>query len=188
MDYKRRYEEALERAKQHYDSHKDNPSKAQEFIDIFPELSGHDNSDATKAHEFSVGDWVVWNGRTLQVLDNGTGGYHCDCANIPFERECEIRLWTLADAESGDVLSHDDGFVMLVDRSEGSLMRHCAILSDGFFQTFRVDTIDDGLHPATSEERKLLFEKIDEAGLMYDKKKNTLKHKNPSRDNDNSGL
>ena len=39
MDYEKAYKEALERARDYYDFYKENPAKAQPFIDIFPELA-----------------------------------------------------------------------------------------------------------------------------------------------------
>lgn len=43
MDYEKKYEEALERARDYYEFYKEYPAKAQPFIDIFPELAESDD-------------------------------------------------------------------------------------------------------------------------------------------------
>ena len=49
MDYEKAYKEALERARDYYEFYKENPAKAQPFIDIFPELAESEDERIRKA-------------------------------------------------------------------------------------------------------------------------------------------
>ena len=58
MDYEKKYEEALERARDYYEFYKENPAKAQPFIDIFPELAESEDERIRKELiEYLRSDW-----------------------------------------------------------------------------------------------------------------------------------
>ena len=110
-------------------------------------------------------------GRTLTI------GSH----NIDYHHH----LWTIKDAKAGDVLFIEiDASTCIFKKFEENLL-YSYIISDGklliedshyYYET------SDNVHPATKEQRDLLFQKMKEAGYEWDFEKKELKkieNKNP---------
>ena len=107
-----------------------------------------------------------------------------DNSNIPFEiKYCVndyFRLWTIQDANDGDVLSIRNPFIFRGfgdKRHPNSPTAYCGINSSGtFILSWENDwwTADDA-HPATKEQHDILFQKMKEAGYEWDAEKKELK-------------
>ena len=92
-----------------------------------------------------------------------------------------MHLWTIQDARDGDVIFYDEGWICIFKCIHGIwYSSYCFITDDGEFHTgyerHAVDsTIHGNAHPATKEQRDLLFQKIKEAGYEWDTDKKELK-------------
>ena len=91
-----------------------------------------------------------------------------------------LKNWTIQDAKDGDVIFYDDGWTCIFKRIHGIwFSSYCFITSDGEFhtayETHAVDsTINGNAHPATKEQRDILFQKIKEAGYKWNPETKTL--------------
>jgi hypothetical protein len=85
MDYEKKYEEALERARAYYEFYKENPAKAQPFIDIFPELVESEDERIRKVLLNLVSNDKA-NGYTRFYEE---GGITCDDAIAYLEKQKE---------------------------------------------------------------------------------------------------
>ena len=110
-------------------------------------------------------------------------------SNIPFEiKYCVndyFRPWTIKDAKDGDVLANDHHILILKElvydwSSNGtpnSVKAYCGIKPNGNFEIGKRNYCFCGtlhIHPATKEQRKLLFQKMREAGYEWDSGKKEL--------------
>ena len=138
--------------------------------------------------KFKVGDWIAYNHnpnlpprKIIQITNE-----HYVFNNGSFEiktLEADWHLWTIQDAKDGDVLVYGDNpadhhlrIIMLFKsmRAFNSARNHFHIFDD----EFRInDWCDCGktVHPATKEQRDLLFSKMNEAGYEFDFKDKELK-------------
>ena len=168
------------------------------------EKQGKNSIDKIKPR-FNVGDWVVFitSGSIYQVekkenyeytLKNIHGGSFC----VPFSNEELIREWTIQDAIDGDVLAlswledknlWEKIIIFKKYHSEG-VKGICSMpCVEGYGNTFKngkmaftdekvpyySKTWTWNLHPATKEQRDLLFQKIKEAGYEWDVDNKELK-------------
>lgn len=133
--------------------------------------------------KFNVGDYLVndyCKGKVIALTDDA---YLLDTEQgIPFSYEHNAHLWTIQDAEDGDVLAVEDKnfatpFVAIykslgdtVDE-EPTYNSRCFIGFDGNFYTGEEGHVIEGIHPATKEQRVLLFSKMKEAGYEWDAEK-----------------
>jgi hypothetical protein len=152
--------------------------------------------------KFKAGDWIVFNGLTLQVkrvvkgyyittsLDGITNGYDWGIDNA-------ARLWTIQEAKDGDVLIDKSGsrecpFIFKETKPSDiktdilnplAVLGYCGIGGAGFTKgSGWGDTANCIYYPATKEQRGLLFQKMKEKGYMWDFEKKELKkiEKNPA--------
>lgn len=109
--------------------------------------------------------------------------------------ECRdyFRPWHQQDAHPGDVLTiHDMGAltptVFIFNKHKGDLLveSSCYVTASGFpqfvgqeFKPMKIKIANQGITPATKEERDLLFEKMHEAGYVWDAEKLELKKYKP---------
>lgn len=129
--------------------------------------------------KFKVGDWVVYGDEDVDLI---TGlcdkGYEVnDCAYIPFGCEDDMRYWTIQDAKKGDILSYDKSkcIAMFLKIENVSFKDICFIGAiDGKFHIGGWHDIENA-HPATKEQRDLLFTKMKEAGYKWDFNNKELK-------------
>ena len=153
------------------------------------EVITYSESEGYKVIEpkFKVGDWVM---STLpgikypHLITDIQNGYYIfgeddDYAHIA-SNDNILKLWTIQDAKDGNVLVYRNTvteIIMLfkswvVDREAAYTHFHI------FDNDFRVnDSCDcgNGAHPATKEQRDLLFQKMKEAGYEWDAEKKELK-------------
>ena len=139
--------------------------------------------------KFKVGDWVVNTvGDTNQVVKVWEDGYTLD--NDTFLSNSwateHYHRWTIQDAEDGHVLvsngkrGQEVGIVKKFIGKYGGYDKcfetYCYSDLDG---TFRIGEYMGGtsIHPATKEQRDLLFQKMADAGYKWDAGKKELWHK-----------
>lgn len=143
--------------------------------------------------KFKVGDWVVDKHclKTYQVfsIDNSEHNYIAySCKPLfntngdwPCFHEDMIQPWTIQDANDGDILEFGDhgrlvvGIVCHVNKTTGKVDVNCLLENNNFKigNYYNLDTIKP--HPATKEQRDLLFQKMHEAGYKWDAEKKELK-------------
>ena len=136
--------------------------------------------------KFKVGDWVVDNecGKLNQIDSVRDKGY--DFANGDYmsyeSAHKELRLWAIQDAEDGDVLEFGDhgrlvvGIISHINKSTGKVDVYCLLEANNFKAGiyYALDTIKP--HPATKEQRDILFQKMKEAGYEFDFDRKKLKN------------
>jgi hypothetical protein len=135
--------------------------------------------------KFKAGDWIVFNGLTLQVkrvvkgyyittsLDGITNGYDWSIDNA-------ARLWTIQDAKDGDVLVLNNEVFIYAHRKQmySIAVAHCFVDSAGSFYLdgeFGYKECGKTTSPATKEQRNLLFQKMKGAGYVWDTEDKQLK-------------
>lgn len=143
-----------------------------------------EQNPANKAKpKFKNGQWIVWQDKCYQVYYNGCGYELIDQNGLSTSLEYDTidenaRLWTIQDAKNGDVLAFDNIIVMFKDLYKTTFHSYCYIEHEAF--CISKDNISDwwicqGFHPATKEQRALLFQKMKEAGYEWDVDKKELK-------------
>lgn len=128
--------------------------------------------------EFKVGEWAVdeednyvYQVRRVNLTDSG----------YFYSTKTNCHHWTIQDAKDGDVLVASDGSIFLFAGVVDCACKFYVVLTagnnvkikkpgeSGYWETSRA------VHPATKEERDLLFQKMKEAGYEWDAKKKELK-------------
>lgn len=110
------------------------------------------------------------------IIDDNGKRYNCNNWAV-FQRY--LRLWTILDAKDGDVLAWDDSKCIDLFKS---IYNEEYIISHGFVRHF-TGTFEagksyrdiKGAHPATKEQRDILFRKMKEAGYEWDAETNMIK-------------
>ena len=138
--------------------------------------------------KFKVGDWCIDNEdgtifQIVEVLDNTYSyktneGKEYSCTQNLLEYDA--RLWTIQDAKDGDVLEFGDhgrlvvGIVSYINKTTGKVDVNCLLENNNFKvgNYYNLDTIKP--HPATKEQRDLLFSKMKEAGYEWNVGKKKL--------------
>lgn len=144
--------------------------------------------------KFKVEDYIVPNNdafleiwRIINIDKDGYYNIQCitnseydEIYRIPaFVLEKEYHLWTIADAKCGDVLVASDGSLFILSKVVDTAAFHYFSLckngskeiGDGNHAWESVR----GCHPATKEERELLYAKMKESGWEWDSEKKELK-------------
>lgn len=138
--------------------------------------------------KFKVGDWVVYDHRPYQVVELPKEGY----INLGLKRNGKVefapspycRHWSIQDAKDGDVLASeltgsiflfrgikDDKIDFYCDYdTELEWPEHRFGINDTDQHYGSVEESQD-IHPATKEQRDLLFAKMKEAGYEWDGEK-----------------
>jgi hypothetical protein len=141
--------------------------------------------------KFRVGDWVInKHSFVMQIVDVQDSHYvymykgkELSATIEQMENSCH--LWTIQDAKDGDVLEFADhgrtviGIVSYVNKVTGKVDVNCLLEGNNFKlgNYYALDTIKP--HPATEEQRDLLFQKMKEAGYEWDAKDKVLKKIEP---------
>ena len=143
----------------------------------------HSEDDEPKFHP---GDWIVDNeyGDVLKVDKAHANSYEITTQDgevfgiLKEDVECNHRLWTIEDAEDGDVLATSAGAFIYNGNNGGggSPGSYCGINTLGRFQLgSETHWARKKVYPATKEQRELLFQKMKEAGYEWDNEKKGLK-------------
>ena len=141
--------------------------------------------------EFEIDDWVVFNnhpekGSIYQVKDTHNYEYTLQhilggSMPIPFSKVDMLKLWTIDDAKNGDVLVDKDNNIGIFQKFEGIYWYSYIYLGcDGELRGFSIGGShkQTDVHPATKEQRDLLFQKIKEAGYKWNPETKTLEKLN----------
>ena len=133
--------------------------------------------------KFKVGDWIVYREDIWKIGNIALENYYellktnNEVATRSIKEVDEnAHLWTIKDAKYGDVLVHNDCAFIFVGL-EGNIVRALAkTLFDGIIPIYfgEIDENND-YHPATKEQRELLFKEMKEAGYEWDSEKKELK-------------
>ena len=154
------------------------------------------NADKVES-KFKVGDWVVrTNGENFrngskfaQIQSIALYGEMCYLDTGRWLYPSELRLWTINDAEPGDVLicpkyAGDvipNIFIFKNIDINNDVLCYCSLLKI-FFATegyvASADPIDTDFYPANKEQYDLLFKKMKESGYKWNVDKKELKKLN----------
>ena len=164
--------------------------------DLF--ICGFDDADNWKLVEqkpadkiepkFHKGDWIVHHGteNIYQVVAIIGNQYQLKYGDNYTVQKCTdvdrcARLWNITkDAKDGDVLVLNDEVFIYAHRKQlySIAVAHCFVDSTGGFHfdgEFGHTEEGNSIHPATKEQRDLLFKKMKEAGYEWDAEKKELK-------------
>ena len=153
----------------------------------------YNSADKTEP-KFKVGDWIITKDKNVhkdysvcKIVKIENNRYHLengDYLDIDTLEQYDYRLWTIEDANDGDVLAcgdkvYDCPFIFH-NLTEGLNPRsYCGVNTLHHFQ----DNDENGgfwcksdeVRPATKEQRELLFKKMKEAGYQWNPDKKKLK-------------
>ena len=140
--------------------------------------------------KFKVGDWIVNNlSKDVFLIKSFNNGY-CTLEDIkgniisPCLPPCESEshLWTIQDAKEGDIITEDpfkpypSPFVAIYKKqNEEDFDSHCFIGFNGKFYEGEEGHSIENMHPATKEQRELLFQTMYEAGYEWNSENKELK-------------
>lgn len=130
--------------------------------------------------KFHEGDWAVSNldKKTRQIsevhFDEYNSYYVVNGKSVNLEEYDRLHhLWTIEDAKDGDVLVDVYGNIGIFQKNDDfDWTSYCSLGVNGGFQNFKVEHENDKTHPATKEQRDLLFQKMKESG--YERKDKEL--------------
>ena len=138
--------------------------------------------------KFKMGDWViVHNKDAYQVIEVNEHNYRLKHflggeMPFPFTQESSLRKWTIQDVKDGDVLAAEPidnyqfPFIAICKNCGFDFFNsYCFIGFDGKFYEADEGHAVDNIHPATKEQRSILFQKMKEAGYEWDAEKKELK-------------
>lgn len=150
------------------------------------EKQGEQKPTDNAVPKFKVGDWVTNSIETVQITGYDIDyGYQVDYKGNLLHRdtdfiEKEYHFWKIQDAKDGDVLATKWG-AFIVKEYLDIINPDCVIAYCGINSIGRFDKCDgiypwtgEKITPATKEERKLLFQKMKEAGYVWDAEKKEL--------------
>lgn len=135
--------------------------------------------------KFKVGDWVVLEDSLsiykivevckswYEVISNNDGIHY----SISFDEEDDCRLWTIEDAKDGNVLCfNDDVFILKYYILFNKVVCHCCYNKYFMPNNAYLITKEDfsKIHPATTEQRNFLFQKMKNMGYEWDVKEKKL--------------
>ena len=129
-----------------------------------------------------VGEWIINNDKRIpvlrQILEIEKYGYLTSTGYISFDKvKTDYHLWTIQDAKDGDVLTTDLVHFMFKSNDSDDTYMYCyySVISDVFNVSDTAIVNSEYVHPATKEQRDLLFQKMKEAGYEWNAEKKELK-------------
>ena len=140
--------------------------------------------------KFHEGDWITNGDYTWKIVEVKPLDYilQSQDGNIVDDTishvDEQFHLWTINDAKDGDVLADDDNNIFIFDGTveKGKYpFAYCGLTAQGFdsYDIRLPFTHDNNIHPATWEQRNLLFKKMKEAGYEWDSEKKEQKEIDP---------
>lgn len=145
------------------------------------------DNDIKTESKFKVGDWIVSSkGKALHITDIKDSCYIFNNNESHFWIICycnqKSHLWTIKDAKDGDILVTSDGNPFIYkgcfDSNHPTVpAAYCGIADGGYF--CYCEDIDDWwtdgeVYPATEEQCKLLFRKMEGTGWEWDSENKKL--------------
>lgn len=144
--------------------------------------------------KFHEGDWVIDKQGIVHQIANVVENVTCHTYGYDivgggyFNDNTEgVRLWTIQDAKDGDILAGSKDEVILIFRGIGNTEWNDVIDYHCCYDCYRKEFIiqkdlhfwgyvkDNQLRPVTKEQRDFLFQKIKEAGYVWDSGKKELR-------------
>lgn len=131
--------------------------------------------------KFKIGQWIVWQDKCYKVNYNGCGYELVDKNGLSTSLEYgtideNAHLWSINDAKEGDILITENErpfiFKGCLDKiHSNNPVAHGGIDNSGCFYPCSNNCInrwtEGNVHPATKEQRDLLFAKMKEAGYEW---------------------
>ena len=158
---------------------------------LFEAHPGYKKLELPVEPKFKVGGWIVRGEGFVyepSLITEIRGYYICELINgerVTYtlnDVHNNFHLWTITDAKDGDVLATDNGWTCIFKAFDGCVFSsYCFMDSEKWFFAFgsEAHTLDSrmngNIHPATEEQRELLFKKMREAGYEWDSKKKVLR-------------
>ena len=163
--------------------------------EIFPNLDLYKTQDDEPVFEtnkiepkFKIGDWIIFNGLTFYINEIVQGYYRTISKggiynSYDWDIDNAARLWTIADAKEGDVLSYKDEILLYKhyiknctkqEENFGSVVYYCCYDGKRFIVNNLYSLTEEDktyIHPVTKEQYKLLCQKMKEAGYKWDENK-----------------
>ena len=141
--------------------------------------------------KFHEGEWVIDKqgvvhqiAKVIENITNHTYGYDIVGGGYFNDNTEGVRLWTIQDAKDGDVLVCESGertleclfiFKLIADREVHEYCSYRTIDKHFSLKDSFLGYVDNVYHPATQEQRDLLFQKMKEAGYEWDAEKKELR-------------
>ena len=156
------------------------------FFDKYVKVKLNERKPADKVEpKFNAGDWIVYNDDLYHIGNIALRGYY-ECLRIDgtvhtfsLDIDSKSHLWTIRDAKDGDVLAWDNSECIAIFKNIHDGESFCSYGYVGactkVFETGISYHDIKGAHPATKEQRDLLFTKMKEAGYEWDAEKKELK-------------
>lgn len=142
--------------------------------------------------KFKVGDWVIYDHRTYQIVELPQGRLinaslsrngKTEQAPLPY---CE--KWSIQDAKDGDVLASNRSiFIFSQEYIAGKAKAHCGIMNGLFIVKPEGCWTNEKCYPATKEQRDTLLKAMTDAGYAFDFEKKKLK-KIEQKPTENKGM
>jgi len=141
-----------------------------------------DKDEPKYVPKFHEGDWVIGGltkNEPRQIAEVTEEGYKTTYGGwIGSSFEKDMRLWTIQDAKDGDVICSGQ-IILLFKKWEDSdwnfVIAYAGIDVSGKLQITNGHwLIANDSHPATKEQRDILFQKMDEAGYEWDAERKEL--------------
>ena len=174
----------------------ENQGEQKPIIDRILTVTNYDKMfQNCNVHKFKVGDWIIskYMHLIMQISNNDNGCYE----NVEIDGtkrndsydfiERNFKLWTIQDAKVGDVLVVNNEVFLYAYRKQmySIVVAHCFVDSAGGFYfngEFGYTEKGNSIHPATKEQRELLFQKMEESGYEWDVCKKKLRKINDKLD------
>jgi len=154
---------------------------------------GQNNPADRVESKFKVGDWLTTGLKIRKIIAVKNGLYVMereDGTEVSLSAnyvESKYHLWTIKDAKDGDVLcykneisvyKHDIKNCTKQEAIFGGFVYYCCydgkrFIIDSLYSLTEQDKID--IHPATKEQRDILFQKMKETGYEWDAETKELK-------------
>jgi hypothetical protein len=154
--------------------------------DCFELIEGGEKKSVDKIEpKFKVGDWIVYREGIWKIGNIALENYYelLKTNNEVTTRSIKevdenAHLWTIQDAKDGDVLADDYG-IYIFDRFD-EYDERCFLCMGAYQYSQKVFKNEHMLcsvevHPATKEQRELLFQKMYDAGYTFNFEKKELK-------------
>lgn len=155
------------------------------YIEELLEKQGEQKPADKVEPKFKVGDWIIFTAgelsTTLQIVNVDTNKklyWFNDSSYLPIVNEECLHHWTIQDAKDGDILADKYNNIGISQKCEGICWHSYIYLGcDGELRGFYIGGSHEqtDTHPATKEQRDILFEKMKEAGYEWDDEKKELK-------------
>ena len=152
---------------------------------VIVEKQGKQNPADKVEPKFHEGEWIVNNDngyvyQITKIRDDEYCLWPLDAEIMGYLRIIDVdndyHLWTIQNAKDGDVLVHNDCTFIFMGIKDGIVRALEENFLDGTNPvSFGESDKDNDYHPATKEERDLLFQKMKEAGYKWNAEKKELK-------------